>query len=49
MYSADYSKFQYTYENRKEYSFVMDRLVLDNVMRNAAIDAGVEIFDKNLS
>jgi geranylgeranyl reductase family protein len=49
MYSADYTKFQYTYENRKEYSFVMDRLVLDNVIRNAAIDAGVEVFDKNLS
>jgi geranylgeranyl reductase family protein len=49
MYSADFSKFQYTYENRKEYSFVMDRLDLDNIIRNAAIDAGAELFDKNLS
>lgn len=49
MFSADYSKFQYTYENYNDYSFVMDRLELDNIMRNIATDAGAELFDKNLS
>ena len=49
MYSADYSKFQYTYENYNNYSFVMDRLELDNFVRDIAIDAGAELFDKNIS
>jgi len=49
MYSTDYSKFQYTYENYNDYSFVMDRLELDNFVRNIAIDAGAELFDRNIS
>ncbi|MFX0041732.1 MAG: NAD(P)/FAD-dependent oxidoreductase [Candidatus Hodarchaeota archaeon] len=49
MYSADYSKFQYTYENYNDYSFVMDRLELDNFIRDIAIDAGAELFDNNIS
>lgn len=49
MYSADYSNFQYTYENYPEYPFVIDRLELDNLMRNVAIDTGAELFDKNVS
>ncbi len=49
MYSADFTKFAYTYKNAKEYSFVMDRLELDNLMRNVAVDAGAQLFDKSLS
>ena len=49
MYSADFSKFQYRYENYDDYSFVMDRLELDNLMRDVATDAGAELFDRNVS
>ena len=49
MYSADYSRFQYTYENYNDYSLVMDRLELDNFVRDIAIDAGAELFDRNIS
>ncbi|MFX1323267.1 MAG: NAD(P)/FAD-dependent oxidoreductase, partial [Promethearchaeota archaeon] len=49
MYSANYSKFQYTYENYNDCSFVMDRLELDNFVRDIAIDAGAELFDRNIS
>ena len=49
MYSADYTKFEYNYKDYDEYSFVMDRLKFDNVIRDIAIDAGAELFDKNMS
>jgi geranylgeranyl reductase family protein len=49
MYSADFTEFEYTYENFNEYSFVMDRLELDNLMRDVAVDAGAQLFDKNLA
>ena len=48
MHSADYHKLEFKGASN-EYSIIMDRLELDNLMRNAAIDAGVELFDKNLS
>lgn len=49
MYSADYTKFEFNYKDYDEYSFVMDRLKFDNVIRDIAIDAGAELFDKNMS
>ncbi|MFX1410429.1 MAG: geranylgeranyl reductase family protein [Promethearchaeota archaeon] len=49
MYSANFSKFQYSYENYNDYSFVIDRLEFDNFIRDIAIDAGAELFDKNIS
>ena len=48
LYSADYHRVEY---RRKDnlFSTVMDRLELDNIMRDAAIDVGAELFDKNLA
>jgi geranylgeranyl reductase family protein len=48
MHSADYHKLEFKGASN-EYSIIMDRLELDNIMRDAAVDAGVEFFDKNLS
>lgn len=48
MYSADYHKLEYKSEKYKR-GTVIDRLELDNLMRNIAVDAGAELFDKNLS
>ncbi len=49
MYSADFHKLEYKYKGFEDYSVVMDRLELDNLMREVAVDAGAELFDKNLS
>jgi len=48
LYSADYHRVEY---RRKDnlFSTVMDRLELDNIMRDTAIDVGAELFDKNLA
>lgn len=48
MYSADYHKLEFK-GTTNEYSVIMDRLELDNIIRKAAIDVGVELFDKHLS
>ena len=48
MHSADYHKLEFK-GTSEEYSIIMDRLELDNIMRDAAIDAGAELFDKNIS
>ncbi|MFX0106181.1 MAG: NAD(P)/FAD-dependent oxidoreductase [Candidatus Hodarchaeota archaeon] len=48
MHSADYHKLEFKGAS-DEYSIIMDRLELDNIMRNAAVDAGAELFDNNLS
>lgn len=48
MHSANYHKLEFKGVS-DEYSIIMDRLELDNIMRNAAVDAGAELFDKNLS
>jgi len=48
MYSADYHKLEFKGEG-DEYSIIMDRLELDNIMRDAAVNAGAELFDKNIS
>ena len=48
MHSADYHKLEFK-GTSEEYSIIMDRLELDNIMRDAAVDAGAELFDKNIS
>lgn len=48
MHSADYHKLEFKGAG-DEYSIIMDRLQLDNLMRDAAVDTGVELFDKNVS
>jgi len=49
MYSASFNVLDVTFFDNEKYSTVMDRLVLDNMMRDAAVDAGAELFDKNMS
>lgn len=48
LYSADYHRLEY---NRADnlYSTIVDRLEFDNLIRNVAIEAGVELFDRNIS
>ena len=48
IHSADYHKLKYRLMSQK-YGTVLDRLELDNLMRNVAIDEGAELFNKNLS
>ena len=49
MYSGDYSQLYYSWKGIREPSFTVDRLEFDTVVRNIAVDAGAELFDKNLS
>ncbi|MFX1501814.1 MAG: geranylgeranyl reductase family protein [Promethearchaeota archaeon] len=49
IYSGDYHKIKYSWKGIEEPSFTVDRLNLDNFIRNIAIDAGAELFDNNLS
>lgn len=50
MFSADYTKLDLNFGNNSEnYYVVMDRLILDNFLRKVAVDAGAELFDKNVS
>ncbi|MFW9972935.1 MAG: NAD(P)/FAD-dependent oxidoreductase [Candidatus Odinarchaeota archaeon] len=48
MYSADYHKLEFKGAS-SEYSIIIDRLKLDNIMREAAVDVGADLFDKYLS
>jgi geranylgeranyl reductase family protein len=48
MHSADYHKLEYRMRGQK-YGTIVDRLEFDNLMRNTAIDEGVDLFNKNLS
>ncbi|MFW9971644.1 MAG: geranylgeranyl reductase family protein [Candidatus Odinarchaeota archaeon] len=48
MYSADFHKLDFRLESNR-YGAVIDRLELDNTIRNTAIDAGAQLFDKHFS
>ncbi|MHA2391753.1 MAG: NAD(P)/FAD-dependent oxidoreductase [Promethearchaeota archaeon] len=48
MHAADYHKLEFKGAS-DEYSIIMDRVELDNLMRNAAVEAGAELFDNNVS
>jgi len=49
MFSADDHRLEYSFEDSEDNPIVIDRLEFDNLMRNVAIEAGAELFDKNLS
>jgi len=49
MYSANYHKFNYSWKGIKENAINVDRLIFDNFIRNVAVDAGAQLFDKTLS
>ena len=49
MFSGDFNKLTYSWEKQRNYSVVMDRLELDNYIRNIAINAGAKLFDKTIS
>jgi digeranylgeranylglycerophospholipid reductase len=49
IYSGDYHKIEYSWKGIEEPSFTVDRLEFDNYIRNIAIEAGAELFDKNIS
>jgi len=49
MYSPDFYNFRYTWKNLLDPAINVDRLEFDNTIRNVAIDAGAELFDKHLS
>ncbi len=49
MFSAEYHKLEYNWENLGTDSIIMDRLEFDNLIRDVAVDAGAELFDKNVS
>ena len=48
MHTADYHSLEYV-GGQRSWGSVMDRLSFDNFIREAAVDAGVSLFDKNLS
>jgi len=48
-FSADGHKLENTFEETDVSPFVIDRLEFDNLIRNVAVDAGAELFDKNIS
>ena len=48
LHSADYHKLGFKGAG-DEFSIIMDRLELDNLMRDTAVDAGVDLFDNNIS
>jgi len=49
IYSPNFTRFGYNWKDRVGYSISVDRLEFDNIIRNIAIDAGAELFDKNIS
>ncbi|MBD3195970.1 MAG: geranylgeranyl reductase family protein [Candidatus Lokiarchaeota archaeon] len=49
MYSGDYHKLEHEWEGLREKSIVMDRLELDNTLRNVAVDAGATLLEGYLS
>lgn len=49
IYSANYNRFGYNWQDLMGYSISVDRLEFDNILRNIAIDAGAELFDRNIS
>jgi geranylgeranyl reductase family protein len=48
MHSADHHKLGFKGAGN-EYSIIVDRLKLDNLMRDAAVDVGADLFDNNIS
>lgn len=49
LYSADFHLLEYNWKGYGENSIVVDRLEFDNLLREVAVDAGAQLFDKNIS
>lgn len=49
LYSADYKILKYSWKNFRDYSINVDRLQFDNFIRDIAVDADAELFNKNFS
>ncbi|MFW9878919.1 MAG: NAD(P)/FAD-dependent oxidoreductase [Candidatus Thorarchaeota archaeon] len=49
MFSADFHRLEYDWEDYRKDSIVIDRLELDDFIRDIAVEAGAELFDKNIS
>ena len=48
LFSANNNMIETTIDDADTNPIVIDRLEFDNLMRNAAVDAGAELFDKNV-
>jgi len=49
MYSAEYLTFKYSWKGLQESAINVDRLIFDNFVRDIAVDAGAELFDKTIT
>jgi digeranylgeranylglycerophospholipid reductase len=49
MYSADYHNFKYSWKGIMDNAINVDRLVFDNLIRDIAVEAGAQLYDKTLS
>jgi len=49
LYSSDFIQLEYSWEEIREPSMTVDRLEFDTLIRDIAVDAGAELFDKNYS
>ena len=49
LFSDDYHSVKHVFENLDINPITVDRLKFDNIIRNIAIDAGTELFDKHIS
>lgn len=49
MFSSEYHKLEYNWDQSGTDSIIVDRLEFDNFIRNVAVDAGAELYDKNIS
>ncbi|MHA2185975.1 MAG: geranylgeranyl reductase family protein [Promethearchaeota archaeon] len=49
LYSSDFIQLDYSWEEIREPSMTVDRLKFDTLIRDIAVDAGAELFDKNYS
>jgi geranylgeranyl reductase family protein len=49
IFSADFHKLEYSWKGIREPSINVDRLEFDQILQNVAIDAGADLFDKNLT
>ncbi|MHA2400279.1 MAG: geranylgeranyl reductase family protein [Promethearchaeota archaeon] len=49
LYSSDFIQLDYSWEEIREPSITVDRLEFDTLIRDIAVDAGAELFDKNYS
>lgn len=49
MFSSEYHKLEYNWDQSGTDSIIVDRLEFDDFIRNVAVEAGAELYDKNIS